>query len=167
MSGHPVPGERGGFGGVLWTFAEVTAAVLREREMACIDALRRALTGATDVWDVCMRACRAIGGDAHDLPFAAFYAIDPTRREARLMARAGAGAASETLPEAMMLGDACAWPLPAAHDERVLRRVRLDDPRFGRLPQGSWDRAPREASIVPVAAMDGRTELVMLAALSP
>jgi signal transduction histidine kinase len=167
MSGHPVPGERGGFGGVLWTFADVTAAVLREREMTCIDALRRALPGAADAWDACMRACRAIGGNSHDVPFAAFYAIDPNRGEARLMARSGAGAASETLPEAMMLGDACAWPLPAAHDERVLRRVRLDDPRFGRLPQGPWDRAPREALIVPVASMDGGAALVMLAALNP
>ena len=167
MTCHPVPGERGGFGGVLWTFSDVTAAVLREREMACIDALRHTLAGSADAWDACMRACHALAGHQRDLPFAAFYAIDADGHEARLMARAGAAAASETLPEAMMLGDACAWPLIAARDVGSLRRVPLDDPRFGRLPQGPWDRAPREAVVVPVASLEDGTALVMTAALNP
>jgi CheY-like chemotaxis protein len=163
MSALAVPGERGAIGGVLWTFTDVTAAVLREREMASLAAVRRAVRAAADVRQVCVRACHALSCARHDLPFAALYAVEGEGREARLVARCGVGDASETLPEALMLGDACAWPLAAANASRV----RLDDPRFGRLPQGPWERPPKEALIVPVAPLEGGAMLVLVAGLNP
>jgi signal transduction histidine kinase len=167
MSAHAIPGEHGDFGGVLWTFNDMTASVLREREMACVDALRRELARARDVREVSSRACAALATHPHDLPFAALYAVDASRAEARLVSRAGATPASETLPEALMLGDACVWPFAVALDADAPQRIPLDDPRFGLLPHGPWERAPREALIVPVAALDDGAALVLAAGLNP
>jgi hypothetical protein len=163
MTATAIPGERGAIGGVLWAFNDVTAAVLREREMASLMAVRRALRGAAEVREICVRACEALAAARHDLPFAALYAVEAGGREARLVGRCGARDASETLPEAVMLGDA--WPWPLATTEA--RRVRLDDPRFGRLPQGPWDRPPQEAMIVPVAPLEGGAMLALVAGINP
>jgi len=167
MSGHAVPGEHGDFGGVLWTFNDATATVLREREMACIDTLRRELRGVRELREVCVRACGALAMNPQDLPFAAFYALDAARTEARLVASTGVAPASETVPEALMLGEACVWPLAAASDVDSVQRVRIEDPRFGHLPAGPWDRAPREAAIVPLGTLDDGAALVMVAGLNP
>lgn len=167
LTAHAVPGEQGDFGGVLWTFTDATAAILREREMACIDVLRRELARARDVRAVCARAGEALATNLQDLPFAAFYALDATRTEARLVARMGVAAASETVPDALTLGEAAVWPLAAAVEAGVMQRIRIDDPRFGPLPQGPWERAPREAVVVPLGALDEGATLVMVAGLNP
>jgi len=167
MSAHAVPGEHGAIGGVLWTFNDITASVLREREMAALSSLRRHLAGAKDARAAFAQAGEGLAAARHDLPFVALYSVDAARTEARLAARCGAAAASEALPEAITLGDACPWPFPAALMEREGARVRLDDPRFGRLPHGPWDRAPREALMLPVCALDGGATLVLVAGLNP
>ncbi|HET9576818.1 MAG TPA: hypothetical protein VFP44_03270, partial [Usitatibacter sp.] len=73
MACNAIRGEHGGFGGVLWTFADATEAVLRAREMACVATLAGAFAGASDLREVCRRACEAIGSDASDIPFAGAY----------------------------------------------------------------------------------------------
>ena len=166
MCGAAVPGEHGGFGGVLWTFLDATADVTREREVACLDALRRAASGLRDVRDACARTGEALAASAEDFPFAALYAVDAPREEAWLVARAGAAAASQALPEALMLGDACPWPLAAAADSGF-QRIRLEDPAFGRIPEGPWDRPPREAIVAKVAASEGASSIVLVAGLNP
>jgi signal transduction histidine kinase len=163
----PVRGEHGDFGGVLWTFADATDAVLREREMQTLARLWGAVGPATELREACVRACDALGFDRSDFPFAAIYVIDAARREARLAASAGVQAGSEALPEAVMVGRVSPWPFAHALASSEVQLVRLDDPRFSGLSAGPWDRACRDAVVAPAATSDGSTTVVLVAGLNP
>ncbi|HET9652682.1 MAG TPA: ATP-binding protein [Usitatibacter sp.] len=167
MTCNAVRGEDGRSGGALWTFADVTASALRDREMGCLDALTRALRDGHDLRRTCEKACEALAADAVDLPFTALYVVDAAGREARLAARSGVMAGSEAVPEAIMLGEASPWPLREALAAQAPQRVSLVHPRFGRLACGPWDRAPREAVVVPVARVQGGARVLLVAALNP
>jgi signal transduction histidine kinase len=162
---HPVRGEHGHCGGVLWTFSDVTAAMVRDRQLDALQRMQRAAALASDARGACRAAIETLVGDGSDIPFAALYFLDAQRREARLAASAGIDSGHEALPEAFMLLEGDAWPLSEALAAREMRSVSLEDPRLGALPCGAWDRPPREALVVPLCT--GEHGAVMIAALNP
>ncbi|HET7404396.1 MAG TPA: ATP-binding protein, partial [Usitatibacter sp.] len=165
LAAHPVQGEHGNCGGVLWSFSDVTAAVVRDRQLDALHRMQQAAAAADDARGACRAAMEALVGDGTDVPFAALYFLDAQRREARLAASAGIDSGHEAVPEAFMPSEGDAWPLAEALSAEEMRSVSLEDPRLGPLPSGAWDRPPREALVVPVCA--GEHGAVMIAALNP
>jgi signal transduction histidine kinase len=165
LAGHPVPGEHGHCGGVLWSFSDVTASVVRDRQLDALHRMQQSACAAEEARGACRAAVETLVGDGTDVPFAAIYFLDAQRREALLAAGAGIESGHEALPEAFMLSEGDAWPLAEALSARETRSVSLEDPRLGPLPSGAWDRPPREALVVPLST--GEHGAVMIAALNP
>lgn len=156
----PVPDESvagTGVGGVLATVSETTAQVQSERQRRTLQALGVCAAGAKAEQDACENAAAALAGNPADVPFSLFYLLEEGTH-ARLVASSGFPVGSSPP----------SWPLAAAIAPRQVVVVETRDSRFGALPTGPWEEAPRSALVLPLAAPDQEHPYgVLIAGISP
>ena len=168
FSYSPVPNDEGGTGGILCANTDDTQRIIGERQLALLRELATAAGEARTIEEACARSAASLGTDARDLPFALIYLIDRERNTAVLAGTSGIDGGDPAAPHTVSLDDSAAWPF-----EEVLR---AEEPvvlpglatRFASLPAGPWDRPPREAVAVPIAAssQSGKTA-VLIVGLNP
>jgi PAS domain S-box-containing protein len=154
FSYSPIPGDRGGVGGMLCVVTEDTGRVIGERRLRTLRELAsRTSEEAKSVEDATRSAARTLADNPHDLPFALIYLLDDDATTARLTGATGLPDGSPAAPPTVDLtgGDEGGWPfravLGSGHPEVVTELGR----RFGPLPGRVWPEPPQQAVVVPMA----------------
>ena len=143
----PVPESDGTVAGVLAVIADTTKAVISQRRLRTLNALGGKAT-SRDASEACRVAAAVLDGNRHDIPFAAIYLFDATRKNPVLEATSGvesgaAGSGPMNL-EGIPLSDVVSAALAGRR-----QLLKLDD-RLGPLPSGAWETPPLEIAVVPV-----------------
>lgn len=156
FSYSPVPGDRGGVGGMLCVVTEDTERTIGERRLRTLRELAARTTDeARSAEDACQTAARTLADNPRDVPFALVYLLDDDAKTARLAGATGLPEGSPAAPPAIDLGGVIAadgqWPFRA-----VLRSGRAEvvadlERRFGPLPGGPWPEPAQRAVVLPVA----------------
>ena len=171
----PVPDESvagTGIGGVLATVSETTAQVQAERQLRTSRELGIRATQSKTAREACERAAGALVDNLADVPFSLFYLLDEEGK-AHLAASSGFGgsepsAARPSTIDFASSGGSPAWPVAGALEQRQVEVVGSLEERFGPLPTGPWEKPPRSAILLPLAAPDQeRPYGVLIAAISP
>jgi signal transduction histidine kinase/CheY-like chemotaxis protein len=152
FSYSPVPDDDGTIGGMLCVVTEDTERVIGERRLALLRELASDLSGLSTE-DTLFRALHdRLAARAHDLPFALVYLFDSTRTSARLACAHGVKDDPQLAPPLIATRAATqVWPIQGILDQPP--SVVVDDllDRFPNVPGGPWDRASRQAVIVPIS----------------
>jgi PAS domain S-box-containing protein len=152
FSYSPVPDDDGTIGGMLCVVTEDTERVIGERRLALLRELASDLSGSSTEDGLFRSLSSRLTTRGHDLPFALVYLFDSNAGHAHLACRHGVDDAPEFAPETIATRSAQQiWPATG-----ILERppsILLGDlaSRFPRLPRGPWDKAPRQAVVVPIA----------------
>ena len=93
----PIAEESGTVGGVFCVVYDTTARVIGERRLRTLrDLASRTIT--KDAEEACRLAAATLSENSYDVPFAALYLYDPSRKSARLAGAAGIDAGSAAAP---------------------------------------------------------------------
>jgi PAS domain S-box-containing protein len=147
FSYSPLFDDDGKIAGMLCVVQEETERIINERRLKTLRALASA-TASTNTEAELFREVKAVlDNNLHDLPFSLCYLLD-AQGTTRLVAAAGIDASHAAAPREFAIGDG-RWPMSAASSKAVV----VDDlgQRFASLPTGAWDRAARQALIVPIS----------------
>jgi signal transduction histidine kinase len=148
FSYSPVPDDEGGVGGLICANTDDTRCVIGERQLATLRELAERCAPARSWREACALGMEALAFNARDLPFALVY-VDGALAGACGIERARAAA----LPFDKIPGSPGVLELDAS---------------FGELPCGPWDRAPRQAAVIPMPASGhGSRAGVLVAGLNP
>ena len=94
----PIAEESGTVGGVFCVVYDTTARVIGERRLRTLrDLATRTMT--RDSEEACRSAAATLAGNPYDVPFAAVYLYDSSRKRAQLAGAAGIAAGSQACPE--------------------------------------------------------------------
>ncbi|MGV3772370.1 MAG: PAS domain-containing protein, partial [Verrucomicrobiales bacterium] len=152
FSYSPVPADAGGVGGMLCVVTEETERVIGERRLAFLRELGSGLAGVNVDQGIFQALTACIETRNHDLPFASVYLFNKDESQAVLQWTCQIEAGSPMAPELLNLqGDDLVWPADRALTEGQIVVVEGLDKRFDSIPTGRWDKAPREAALVPIA----------------
>jgi PAS domain S-box-containing protein len=140
FSYSPVPDDEGGIGGLICANTEDTIRVIGERQLATLRELA-AGTASSRTWeDACRHSIEALGTNTRDVTFALLFVA---REGATGMPLAAASAGTEALHDFAM------WPLETAQASGEPHVTDLAG--LGSLPQGAWERPPKDVAILPIA----------------
>ena len=169
FSYSPLPGDTGGVAGMLCVVTEETERVIGERRLSSLRELAAGLSGAQTMDEVTLAVCRSLETNLKDLPFSLIYLFDNDGGPARLTWHAGVGNGHPLAPETLDPGDPdTAWPIGTLLAQGQPLIVSDLPGRFGALPVGAWDKAPRDALLVPVARHgQERPAGVLIAGINP
>jgi len=157
FSFSPIRDESGEVGGIFHPISEATAAVLNARRSQCLRDLSAAIADARAIEDIGRDIAAQYQGMALDVPFLMLYQIDPDSGSLVLRGSGGIDAHPQLAPQSMPLDDAL-WPFARTERERTLQQVDGLAPRFGDVPCGPYEMAPRSAVVLPVT-VPGQQEL--------
>jgi PAS domain S-box-containing protein len=147
-----LPDDEGNPGGLLCIVTEDTDRYIAERRLKVLSELSAQISTTRDEQELFAAIERSLGANQHDLPFSLIYLAEADNRRAQLVCKTGveAGLAAAPLSIERARTDH-PWPVfeVLAQAEAVL----VDDlaDRFGNLPCGAWNVAPRLALVVPIA----------------
>jgi signal transduction histidine kinase len=146
FSYSPLIGDSGQVEGMFCAVTEETDRVISERRLGALRELARGLAIADTLSSVLRATSEGLGNATHDLTFSVLYLFDEDG-QARLATAAGIEPGSRLAPERP--GPGAPWDAG---------RVLAGDPSFvvplqgdGDVPLGAWDRAARQALVVPLA----------------
>jgi PAS domain S-box-containing protein len=167
FSYSPVPNDQGGTGGILCANTDDTQRIIGERQIALLRELASRTGDARTFREAATRAAESLALDPRDLPFALLYLLDAPTSQLELASSAGVAAGHAAAPPSVALDDDSVWPFAAA--------LRADTPvvvpdlaNLQGLPTGGWDRAPRQAVVIPIGAVaDGGKAAVLIVGLNP
>ncbi|HVY47435.1 MAG TPA: ATP-binding protein, partial [Minicystis sp.] len=145
-----MPNDLGGTGGILCANTDDTARIIGERQLGLLRELAARTADVRSLDELFGRAAAALATNARDLPWSLLYVAGADRQKATLAACAGVERGHPAAPDEISLDDASTWPLGealAGHGPLVVEDL---ERRFGRLPTGAWDRAPRCAAVLPL-----------------
>ena len=152
FSYSPLPGDDGAVGGMLCVVTEDTERTLGERRLTLLRELASDLAGTNTEGEVLAVVARRIEANPHDLPFTLTYLFDEDGSRARLACLTGFESDGPAVLKVIEPGSvAPPWPALDLLEHAV--PVMVDDlaSRFEWLPEGAWDRPPRQAVVVPIA----------------
>ncbi len=168
FSYSPVREDTGNIGGLFCTVTEVTDRVIAERRMLLLRELSSGLALAKEEKDL----FEVVGGcwqeRPQDLPFALVYLVETDGKNAALACAHGAAAGSELAPALLPLDGVSTWP--AREVLETAKSVKVHDlaHRFPVVPNGPWNKPPRDAVVVPIA-QQGQTGIAgfMIVGINP
>jgi len=166
----PVPDETvpSGIGGVLATVAETTEIVYGQRQLRTLRELGESASKAQTPEQACAQAAATLGGNARDVPFAVFYLLDETGRNAHLAGFCGVALSGDIAPPTIALDTPSKWPIASVAADRQIAILTDLVERFAALPSGAWTEPAHTAIALPLASPDQpRAYGVMIAAVSP
>ncbi len=148
FSYSPIRYERGGTGGIFCAVTEDTRRVIGDRRLRLLREVAAMSSQTHSPEQVCMASADCVSPHNRDLPFLLLYLKDSQGQRASLAAQVNAEWEWNAAPAVLELGSsACPWPLEAA-DEGGIAIVEDLSGRFGNIPTGAWDQAPRKAAVV-------------------
>jgi signal transduction histidine kinase/CheY-like chemotaxis protein len=167
FSYSPVPNDQGGTGGILCANTDDTRRILGERQLDLLRDLAARTADARTVSEACARSAESLAKNPRDVPFALIYLADAETRTLGLAGNVGIERGLAASPERVSLEGPSPWPFLEAlrtHAPIVVRELNGLDP----LPTGAWQRPPRQAVAVPLAA-SGQSGLagVLVVGLNP
>jgi signal transduction histidine kinase/PAS domain-containing protein len=177
FSYSPVPSDTGEAGGILCANTDDTQRIIGARQVALLRELAARTADARTIADACSFSAQSLETNLRDLPFALIYLadsdpsqLDSGRRRIVLAGRSGIDADHLAAPAHVYLDaprDVSLWPFAEVlHTHAPKLLTNLD--ALGPLPQGAWDRPPRQAVVFPIAPspQTGRSGL-LVAGLNP
>jgi hypothetical protein len=149
----PVPNDDGGPGGIFCANTDDTQRVIGERQLALLRELASRGTNARSAQEACRLCMDALATDPRDLPFGLLYMAEADGAPLALVGTTGIEAGHAAAPATIAPGTNTPWPAgDALKGGAALLASDLEKQFPNGLPQGVWERAPREAAIIPVAA---------------
>lgn len=152
FSYSPLPGDSGLIGGMLCVVTEDTERVLGERRLALLRELGADIAAINTEDELFGAVEHRLASNAKDLPFALIYLFDLERKQARLVCAVNAPPEHSIAPPAIDLSSAHpVWPAEQIRANPAPLIIFDLQARFGTVPSGPWEKAPRQAVIVPIA----------------
>ncbi len=169
FSYSPLPDDEGEVGGMLCVVTEETERVIGERRLALLRDLGGDLAGIKEQEGLFRAVAARLGERAEDLPFALIYLVGEDGERVELACAVGAAEGSGMAPRVMGLEEKePAWPVAEVMGGGRAVRVGAVATRFADVPSGPWDKAPRNALVVPIAEQGGeRPAGFLVAGLNP
>ncbi|MBW4934958.1 EAL domain-containing protein [Marinobacter sp. F4206] len=152
----PIFDENGKVVGIFHPVTELTQQVLGERRLRVIQSVTDLFFGANTLESAITKTINALKRHKLEVPFALFYLIDPSGREAYLRAASGLDSAgSDVLVPAINLRDNHSiWPI----DEALVAsgNTELADlPERVRIVCSPYEEPVQEALLMPVTVAEG------------
>ena len=183
FSYSPIPDDNGAIGGIICANSDDTLRVIGERQVALLRELASSTANLRSREEAFARSVKALATNSHDLPFAMLYVGEPGNDALSLVGTSGfpqgfdsQGFNSQGFDQLPLLSaDAAApWPIAEALRTHETQIVDISDDPFGtnlfgtETPTGAWDRAPKQAAILPISPTGeaGRTG-VLIVGLNP
>lgn len=165
FSYSPLADDDGSTVGILCVVTEETLRVIAERRMATLRDLAAALNTLIVERDVLDASAAQLNANLKDLPFSMLYLFEGDQ-QARLACSTGVRPDSDFAPSTVTRGQSSKWPFESIFE--VDGPSRIMDFSAVDVPTGAWDRAPREALMIPLH-MQGQEQAggVFIAALNP
>jgi PAS domain S-box-containing protein len=152
FSYSPLPDDDGNVGGLLCVVTEETERVIGERRLALLRDLGADLAGVKEEHELFRATCARLAEGSRDLPFALIYLLAKDGASAELVCSSGMADGSPMAPRVIGLEEKNpVWPAAAVFAGGEAVPVRDLATRFGEVPSGPWDKAPRDALLVPIA----------------
>jgi len=163
FSYSPICDERGEIAGVFTPVAETTDHVIGERRLRTLRDLAARASRARGEQEACAAAAETLAGNPYDIPFAAIYLFDKSRKQASLAAVTGIEAGSKAAPAVLPVDT-----LPEALSTARVTVIEDLASILGPLPGGAWDAATRSGVVLPIL-MPGQGSPIgfVLAGVSP
>jgi len=139
FSYSPIPDDHGRPGGIICANTDDTQRVIGERQLALLRELAARTADARTWEEACARSAEALATNPRDLAFA-LVCVEPERGAAPV--HFGAAPPALAAFVAPHVADVLARHAPSLVD--------LDGAGVA-LPQGAWDRPPRQAALLPIA----------------
>jgi hypothetical protein len=152
FSYSPLRDDEGNPGGLLCIVTEDTDRYIAERRLKVLSELAAQISTTRDEQELWTAIERSLGANKHDLPFSLIYLAETDNGRARLVCKTGINAGLAAAPLSIERDHRDEpWPVfeVLAQAEAVLVGDLAD--RFGNLPCGAWNVAPRMALVVPIA----------------
>ncbi|MBS0168977.1 MAG: response regulator [Nitrospira sp.] len=150
FSYSPLPDDDGAIGGMLCVVTEDTERVIGERRLTLLRELAADLTGINSERELFAAIEHRLIRAGQDLPFTVTYLLDPKQAQADLACSSGVMAGEPTAPDRLPLHVDGAWPIgqQMTNGEPVI----VEDlaSRFTSVPAGPWNKAPRQAVVIPL-----------------
>jgi len=144
----PIAEESGTVGGVFCVVYDTTARVIGERRLRTLrDLASRTIT--KDAEEACRLAAATLSENSYDVPFAALYLYDPSRRSARLAGAAGIDAGSAAAPDEITFEGDLSLVAKVASLGRTAEIPDLER-ELGPLPAGPWPIPARSGIVLPL-----------------
>jgi len=168
FSYSPLDGQDGKIAGMLCVVMEDTVRVIGERQLSALSTLAAALAGTISEQDV-FSAIESGVSEQPDMPCTLTYLFDDDENLLRLVAKTGF---KDDHPAAAPIVNGASketpWPIEtllAANRAVTLENLTEYIPA---LPQGSWDRPPARARLVPITRQGQEKPVgIFIAALNP
>src|SRR5579862_4343973 len=167
FSYSPVPSDTGEAGGILCANTDDTQRIIGARQLALLRELAARTADARTLEDACSLSALTLETNPRDLPFALIYLVDSDHRRVVLAGSSGMAADHLAAPLEASLQGGSVWPFAEVlHTHAPQLVTNLD--HLGALPNGAWDRPPRQAVVLPIApsGKTGRSG-VLVAGLNP
>jgi PAS fold len=150
FSYSPLADDNGAIVGMLCVVTEETERIIEERRLACLNGLASDIARTNTRPELLDMVARQLGANSKDLPFALSYLFD-AEGKAHLGSTSGVDPGHRAAPA--VIDPACAslaWPVDNLRATRTMLTVGGLEQRFGQVPTGAWDKAPREAVVAPI-----------------
>jgi PAS domain S-box-containing protein len=151
FSYSPVFSDGGEIEGLFCVVTEDTKRVIDERRLGTLRELGAMLSVTAKENEVAAAIERGLARNERDLPFTLTYLFDDERTRVKLCARTGFEGRHEAAPAEIAPSNSSLWPTGDVLSGCRPVVVDTPDSRFHALPRGAWDRAPRQAMLVPIA----------------
>jgi signal transduction histidine kinase/response regulator RpfG family c-di-GMP phosphodiesterase len=147
--------------GILMPCTDTTEQVVTTRRLETLHRLGETVE-ARPVDAACAAAAHVLQQDAHDIPFAAIYVIEPGERAITLRGTAGLST-GHPFPAAVSIADrdSCGWPLVSVLRSGVSSMV---SPIAEVMPGGPWAEPSTKALVLPILGTDQQTVAGVLVA---
>ena len=174
FSYSPIPDDDGTAGGIICANTDDTRRVIGERQLALLRDLAASGSDARTWQEACKRSARAMESNPRDIPFALIYVADADATTLSLAARSGIQDGHPIAPPKIDVAANKPWPIAEVmrtHGPVVLEDLASAIVSEGKttLPMGAWQRPPRQAVALPIAAMGSaeRGAGVLIVGLNP
>lgn len=157
FSYSPVPDDTGDIGGIFCANTEDTQRILGERQLTLLRELASQTYHAKSLGELYLKISESLHVDPKDIPFSLLYSLDKNNQILTLSGSTGIPSSHDAAIPTINLGYPTKWPFKQAIDHGDLMVVPNLSDIWDNLPQGSWDRPPKEAAIVPIVP-SGNTE---------
>jgi PAS domain S-box-containing protein len=169
FSYSPLPDDEGEVGGMLCVVTEETERVIGERRLALLRDLGADLAGIKEQEGLFRAVAARLRAQGEDVPFALIYLLAEDGRRVELACAEGPAEGSGMAPAVIALDEkGPAWPAAEVMRDGKPMTVGALAARFAGVPSGPWDKAPRNALVVPIAEQGGeRPAGFLVAGLNP
>ncbi|MGM9508412.1 PAS domain-containing protein [Larkinella sp. GY13] len=171
FSYSPIIDENGEVGGLFCACHEETNKVLQQRRLETLNALTSRVLSAKTKVDAGHIAIDVLGQNYKDIPFAAFYLIDPDGQKAQLIHCSGIIPEENPFEKTVALADDATghfWQLKTVVETGQPVRIQGVSKKISKIVRSLTDRLPDSAFILPVQKAGSEQQIgILLVGLNP